>query len=119
YVPYSFTEGTWHSRREQIADAAIAEIGRFAPDVTEVIVDRQILGPPDVEDRTGSTGGHIFQGECLPDQMWSGRFAPRTPVEGLYLCGACTHPGGSVMAINGRNAAMAVIDDLSTQGASP
>jgi phytoene dehydrogenase-like protein len=44
--------------------------------------------------------------------MWQGRFAPRTPVSGLYLCGAATHPGGSVMAINGRNAAMAVLADL-------
>jgi phytoene dehydrogenase-like protein len=50
-------------------------------------------------------------GECLPDQMWGERFGPRTPVPGLYLCGACTHPGGSVMAINGRNAA-AVARDL-------
>ncbi|HUE58491.1 MAG TPA: hypothetical protein VMO88_02820, partial [Acidimicrobiales bacterium] len=61
--------------------------------------------------RIGLTGGHIFQGECLPDQMWDRRFSPRTPIEGLYLCGAATHPGGSVMAINGRNAAMAVLAD--------
>jgi phytoene dehydrogenase-like protein len=51
--------------------------------------------------------------------MWSGRFGPRTPVTGLYLCGACTHPGGSVMAVNGRNAAMAVDHDLATAGADP
>jgi phytoene dehydrogenase-like protein len=47
--------------------------------------------------------------------MWAHRFAPRTPVPGLYLCGAATHPGGSVMAINGRNAAMAVLDDLDAE----
>ena len=112
YVPYALAEGDWDGRRDQIADAAIAQIARFAPDVFETIVHRQVLGPPDIEQRTGSTGGHIFQGECLPDQMWSHRFGPRTGIAGVYLCGACTHPGGSVIAINGRNAAMAVLEDL-------
>jgi phytoene dehydrogenase-like protein len=112
YVPYSLAEGTWESRREEIGDAAVDAIARFAPDVADTIVHRQVLGPPDVEERVGLTGGHIFQGECLPDQMWAARFAPRTPIEDLYLCGASTHPGGSVMAVNGRNAAMAVHHDL-------
>ena len=61
----------------------------------------------------GLTGGHIFQGECLPPYMWDQRLRTRTPMEGVYLCGACTHPGGSVIAINGRNAAMAVLRDIS------
>jgi phytoene dehydrogenase-like protein len=71
-----------------------------------------------VEARIGLTGGHIFQGECLPDQMWHNRFGPRTPVPGVYLCGASTHPGGSVIAINGRNAAMAVDHDLEVSSPS-
>jgi phytoene dehydrogenase-like protein len=112
YVPYSLAEGTWDERRDQIADAALAHVARFAPDVTDTIVEREVLGPPDVERRIGLSGGHIFQGECLPDQMWSDRFAPGTPVPGLYLCGAATHPGGSVIAVNGRNAAMKVLADL-------
>ncbi|HEX4862574.1 MAG TPA: NAD(P)/FAD-dependent oxidoreductase, partial [Acidimicrobiales bacterium] len=112
YVPYALSSGDWNSRREEIGDMAIAAIAEFAPDVADCIIHREVLGPPDVEERIGLTGGHIFQGECLPDQMWDRRFSPRTPVEGLYLCGAATHPGGSVMAINGRNAAMAVLSDL-------
>jgi phytoene dehydrogenase-like protein len=112
YAPYRLATGTWDERREQIADAVIAEIARFAPDVGDCIVERQVLGPPDVEARIGLTGGHIFQGECLPDQMWDRRFGPATPVSGLYLCGAGTHPGGSVIAANGRNAAMAVLARL-------
>jgi len=114
YVPGRLAEGDWDARREEIGDMVIAEIARFAPDVADVIVHRQVLGPPDVEARIGLTGGHIFQGECLPDQMWDRRFAPRTPVPGLYLCGAATHPGGSVIAVNGRNAAMAVLEDMRT-----
>jgi phytoene dehydrogenase-like protein len=112
YVPYQLSAGDWNTRRDEIADAALSEVARFAPDVFDVIVHRQVLGPPDIEARIGLTGGHIFQGDCLPDQLWSNRFAPRTPAKGLYLCGAATHPGGSVIAVNGRNAAMAVIEDL-------
>jgi phytoene dehydrogenase-like protein len=112
YAPYRLAQGDWDGRREEIGDAVLAEIARFAPDVADCVVERQVLGPPDVEARIGLTGGHIFQGEILPDQMWDRRFGPRTPVPWLYLCGAGTHPGGSVMAVNGRNAAMAVLDDL-------
>jgi phytoene dehydrogenase-like protein len=112
YAPYTLAEGTWEQRRDEVADQAIGEIARFAPDVFDCIEQRQVLAPPDIEAHVGLRGGHIFQGECLPDQMWSKRFAPRTGVPGLYLCGACTHPGGSVIAVNGRNAAMAVISDV-------
>jgi len=59
----------------------------------------------------GLTGGHIFQGEVRPDQMWESRLTPRTEVPWVYLCGAATHPGGSVIALNGRNAALAVLED--------
>jgi phytoene dehydrogenase-like protein len=112
YVPYALAEGDWDTRRDEIADLVLAEIARFAPDVADCIGERQVLGPPDVEARIGLTGGHIFQGECLPDQMWDRRFGPATPVPGLYLCGAATHPGGSVIAANGRNAAQAVLTRL-------
>jgi phytoene dehydrogenase-like protein len=111
YVPYTLAEGSWESRREDIGDAVLAQVARFAPDVVDCIEHRQVLGPPDVEARIGLTGGHIFQGDCLPDQMWDRRFTPRTEVPGLYLAGAATHPGGSVIALNGRNAAEAVLVD--------
>ena len=111
YVPYQLAHGDWDGRREAIADTAIAAIAAFAPDIGDCIVHRQVLAPPDVEARIGLSGGHIFQGECLPDQMWDRRFSSRTPIPGLYLCGAATHPGGSVIAVNGRNAAMAVLED--------
>jgi phytoene dehydrogenase-like protein len=112
YVPYRLARGQWDDRREEIGDAVIDEVARFAPGVADLIVERQVLGPPDIEARVGLTGGHIFQGECLPDQLWANRFGPRTPVPGLYLCGAATHPGGSVIGVNGRNSAMAVLADL-------
>jgi phytoene dehydrogenase-like protein len=115
YAPYTLAEGTWDTRRDEIADRALDAIGRFAPDVADCVIEREVLGPPDVEARVGLTGGHIFQGECLPDQMWDRRFAARTPVPGLYLCGVAPHPGGSVIAANGRNAAFAVLADLARE----
>lgn len=112
YAPYSFADGSsWDDQRHAVADQFLELIGRFAPDIADCIEHHEVLGPPDIEERIGLTGGHIFQGETMPDQMWEHRLSPRTPVEGFYLCGAATHPAGSVIALNGRNAAMAVLDD--------
>ena len=112
YVPYKFAEGDWDSRRDEVQRLALNSVGRFCSNIPDAVIDAQVLGPPDIEKKAGLTGGHIFQGECLPSYMWSNRLAARTPMEGVYLCGACTHPGGSVIGINGRNAAMAVLKDM-------
>jgi phytoene dehydrogenase-like protein len=112
YVPYKFARGTWDERREEVRWLAMKSLGRFCSNLEGAVIDAQVLGPPDIEERVGLTGGHIFQGECLPAHMWSKRLTARTPMKGVYLCGACTHPGGSVIGINGRNAAMAVLEDL-------
>lgn len=112
YAPYELAEGDWDSRRDEIADEIIDGIEAYAPDIRDCIERLQVLGPPDIEERVGLTGGHIFQGEALPDQMWDRRLRWKTPVEGLYMCGAATHPGGSVIALNGRGAAQAVLADL-------
>jgi phytoene dehydrogenase-like protein len=109
YVPYTFAEGDWDSRRDEVKQRAFSAIGRFCTNVPDAVVDAQVLGPPDIERAVGLTGGHIFQGECLPPYQWSNRLEPRTPMPGVYLCGACTHPGGSVIAVNGRNAAMEIL----------
>jgi phytoene dehydrogenase-like protein len=112
YAPYELGEGNWDSRRGEVADMILGAIAVHAPDLDECVEHVQLLGPPDIEERIGLTGGHIFQGEALPDQMWDRRLSPRTPVEGLYLCGAATHPGGSVIGLNGRNAAIEILEDL-------
>lgn len=111
YVPYKFARGTWEERREEVKRLAMKSLGRFCSNLEKAVVEAQVLGPPDIEERVGLTGGHIFQGECLPEFMWSKRLTARTPMRGVYLCGAGTHPGGSVIGINGRNAAMAVLRD--------
>ena len=79
YVPHTFETGDWDSRRGDVRDLAIGSIARFCENIPEAIIDVQVLGPPDIEREVGLTGGHIFQGECLPENMWDRRFSPRTP----------------------------------------
>jgi phytoene dehydrogenase-like protein len=116
YVPYAFSRGTWDGRREEVRKLAVRSLSRFCSNVNDAVLACQVLGPPDIEDKVGLTGGHIFQGDCLPQYMWSNRLSVRTPMQGVYLCGACTHPGGSVIGINGRNAAMIVLKDTGGSG---
>ena len=112
YAPYTWADGgTWDDHRAEVADAVIRSIERFAPGFAALVDHAHIQGPPDIESSIGLTGGHIFQGEILPAYMWEHRLAYRTGAPGVYLCGAATHPGGSVIGINGRNAAMAVLED--------
>ncbi|MFN4295163.1 MAG: phytoene desaturase family protein, partial [Thermoflexales bacterium] len=110
YAPSAFADGrSWDERRDEVKQLGMASIARFVSNFPDAVIDVEVLGPPDIEQRTGLTGGHIFQGECLPDFMWDRRLSYQTPMPGVYLCGACTHPGGSVIAVNGRNAAMAIL----------
>ena len=114
YAPYDID---WDGRREEVARQFIDLITRFAPDFEDCIEHYEVLGPPDIEERIGLTGGHIFQGDVMPGQMWEHRLTPRTPIDGFYFCGAATHPGGSVIALNGRNAAQVVLTDARTGAA--
>lgn len=109
YVPYTFAEGDWETRRADVGRLAIESVARHCTNLPQAVLDLEVMGPPDIERKTGLTGGHIFQGEILPEYMWDRRLEARTPMPGVFLCGAGTYPGGSVIAINGRNAAMEVL----------
>jgi phytoene dehydrogenase-like protein len=111
YVPTRFREGDWDSRRDEVGRVVLQSIGRFCSNIPAAVTGMEVLGPPDIERRVGLTGGHIFQGEILPQYMWDRRLRARTPMKGVLLCGAGTHPGGSVIGVNGRNAAMEVLKD--------
>jgi phytoene dehydrogenase-like protein len=95
------------------ADAAIARFAEVCPGLPDRIVDRLALGPRELEARFGLTGGHIFHGEMLGDQLLERRFAARRfgGVEGLYLAGSGAHPGGAVTGAPGYLAARAAIED--------
>jgi phytoene dehydrogenase-like protein len=115
YGPYD--EADWdEGARDAYADRCLEILAERAPNVRDAVVHREVLAPPDLERIFGLVGGSIFQGEQGLDQMAFMRPSPAlaqyaTPVDGLYLCGAGTHPGGGVMALGGHNAAHRVLHD--------
>jgi phytoene dehydrogenase-like protein len=116
YAPNRLSEGTWDDLKEKFADRCFDVLERYAPNIKRAVIDRQVLSPLDLERRFGLTGGNIFQGAMTPNQLFFLRPVPgyanyRTPIRGLYLCGAATHPGGGVMGACGYNAAREILRD--------
>jgi phytoene dehydrogenase-like protein len=114
YAPYHLNGGWTDARREALGDTVIDTLSQYAPNFKSSILHRQVVTPADIERIVGLTEGNIFQGELSLQQMFFLRPAPawaryRTPIRGLYQCGAGTHPGGGVMGASGRNAALAVL----------
>lgn len=116
YVPYHLREGNWDDKRELLGDRVVKKIAEYAPNVPGAIVARQVLTPLDLERTYGLTEGNIFHGDLRLEQLFFMRPVPgwsqyRTPVDGLYLCGAGAHPGGGVTGAPGRNAAHQALRD--------
>jgi len=116
YAPYQLAEGSWDDIKESFGDRCIELLGRYAPNVPGAVLHRQVLSPLDLERTFGLTGGNIMQGAMTPNQLYAlrpvaGWADHRTPLKGLYLCGAASHPGGGVMGACGRNAAKEILRD--------
>ena len=116
YVPYRLRDGNWDEKRELLGDRVVKKIAEYAPNVPGAIVARQVLTPLDLERTYGLTEGNIFHGDLRLEQLFFMRPVPgwsqyRTPIDGLYLCGAGAHPGGGVTGAPGRNAAHQVLRD--------
>jgi len=116
YVPYQLREGNWDEERELLGDRVVKKIAEYAPNVPGAIVARQVLTPLDLERTYGLTEGNIFHGDLRLEQLFFMRPVPgwsqyRTPIGGLYLCGAGAHPGGGVTGAPGRNAAHQALRD--------
>jgi phytoene dehydrogenase-like protein len=114
YAPYTLAQGSWDEHRDVFTERCIDEVTRYAPNFRRSVLHRQAFAPPDLEQRFGLTGGNIFQGAMPLHQLFAFRPVPgwsdyRTPVPGLYVCGAAAHPGGGVMGACGRNAATEII----------
>jgi len=117
YVPYRLRQGTWDENRELLGDRVVNKIAEYAPNVPSSIVARQILTPLDLERTYGLTEGNIFHGDLSLEQLFFNRPVAgwsqyRTPIAGLYLCGAGAHPGGGVTGAPGHNCAHQVLRDL-------
>ena len=117
FAPYNLKDRDWQSRREELSDVVVKTLSDYAPNLKELIVARQLITPLDLERSYGLSGGHIDHGEMSLDQLFA--FRPligwaryRTPIEGLYLCGAGTHPGGGVTGAPGLNASREIVKDM-------
>lgn len=116
YAPYTLAGRHWDEIKEDFADRCIELLARYAPNVPGAIEHRQVLSPLDLERTYGLTGGHIMQGAMHLHQLFALRPVAgwsdyRTPIRGLYLCGAAAHPGGGVIGACGKNAAEEILRD--------
>jgi len=123
YAPPNLADGeAWDgSNRDAFAKTVIDQIAEYSPDFEDLIVHVEARTPQDIENEVGLTEGNIFQGELTFDQLMFNRPVPgyaqyRGPVDGLYMCGSSTHPGGGVMGAPGANAAREVMRDLKIKG---
>jgi phytoene dehydrogenase-like protein len=114
YAPYKLAEGTWDDQKKAFGDNVINTIAEYAPNIKDIIIDRQVLTPLDLERDFGLTQGNIFQGELSLEQLFflrpvAGWAYYRTPIDNLYMCGSATHPGGGIMGANGRIASQVIL----------
>src|SRR5215467_7591162 len=116
YAPYQLKEGTWDEKRDEFGDNVIDTLVEYAPNLRDIVLDRQVLTPLDIERRFGLSEGNIFQGELSLEQLFFLRPVPgwaqyRTPIRNLYMCGSATHPGGGIMGAPGLNAAQKILKE--------
>jgi phytoene dehydrogenase-like protein len=117
YAPYKLRPGLeWDSQREAFGNTVIDTISEYAPNIKNIILNKQVLTPLDLEREFGLSEGNIFQGELSLEQLFFLRPVPgyaqfRTPIKNLYMCGSATHPGGGIMGAPGRLAALEILKD--------
>ena len=120
YAPRHLAQGTWEERRHAIGEQLIDYVTEYIPNFRRALREWVLFTPLDMEQRIGLTDGNIRHLDTIPSQYLWNRPLPgagyRTPIEGLYLCGAGTHPGGEVSGGPGHNAAHAVLRDLAVRG---
>ena len=116
YAPYNINGGWDDQKREDFGDAVINALARFAPNIKDIILHRQVLTPADIESTFGLTEGNIFHGELTLQQLFALRPAVKwanykTPITNYYQCGSGTHPGGGITGSPGEMAAKKIIKD--------
>lgn len=116
FAAYDLEGGWTDAQREKLGDAALDVLEEVAPGTKGKVLAREVLAPVDLEERYGLTGGQLTHGEHALDQLWFMRPTPalaryKTPIDGLFLCGSGSHPGGGVTCQPGALAAQAIIKD--------
>jgi phytoene dehydrogenase-like protein len=120
-LPFELAEGTWDDEKERFSEKVIDVLETYSPGIRDLIIAKHTITPLDLDREYGLPGGNIFHGAMTLGQMFDSRPLPgwgsyRTPVPGLYLCGAGTHPGGGVIGAPGHNAAHALLRDEAEGG---
>jgi phytoene dehydrogenase-like protein len=116
YAPYHLRDGDWDARRDELGDLVIRTLESYAPGIGDLVLEREVITPLDLERVYGLTEGHPLHGEPGLDQFFAwrpllGHADYRLALEGLYLCGSGAHPGGGVTGAPGANAARAIYSD--------
>jgi phytoene dehydrogenase-like protein len=117
FAPYKLKTGDWESQRDALGNTVVKTLEEYAPGLSALVEEGQIITPQDLEGTYGLTGGHIFHGELALDQFFTMRplldwARYRTPIRNLYLCGSGTHPGAGLTGGSGTNAAREILKDL-------
>jgi phytoene dehydrogenase-like protein len=117
FAPYKLANGSWDDIKDDFGKTCIDLLARYAPNVPDAIEHYQVVSPLDLERTFRLTGGNIMQGAMHFHQLFfmrpvAGWADHRSPVRGVYLCGAASHPGGGVMGACGRNAAKVILKDF-------
>src|SRR6202171_6194182 len=118
YAPYKLRPGlNWDDQKEAFGDTVVNTIAEYAPNIKDIIIEKQVITPLDLEREWGLSEGNIFQGELSLEQLFflrpvAGWAQYRTPIKNLYMCGSATHPGGGIMGANGRLAALEMLKDI-------
>jgi phytoene dehydrogenase-like protein len=118
HVPYKLSGREWDdAAKKELLDIVVGQICRYAPGFDKEVLHAQILTPKDIEEMFAMVDGHVHHGEMTLDQVFNRRpiahYADyRTPVKGMYMCGAACHPGGGVTGVPGHNAAREILHDF-------
>jgi phytoene dehydrogenase-like protein len=116
HAPYALRESNWAEQKEKLGDSVVNTLADYAPNIKSAIIHRQVLTPVDLESEWGLTEGNVNHGEMMLEHLFFMRPVAnwaqyRTPLSGLYLCGAGTHPGGGLHGRPGYLAAKEILAD--------
>ena len=121
FVPHQLRDnGRWDDTREQLASTVLRTLEQYAPGIGSLVEATQVLTPADLEQQYGLSGGQIYHGEPSLDQLFTmrpilGWAQYNSPIDGLFLCGTGTHPGGGITGASGQNAAREIVKSLKSR----
>ena len=117
YAPYRLRDADWRSAKDTLLRSVLSTLEGFAPGIGRLVLAAQTVTPPDLESEYGFHGGHVFHGELSLDQIATmrpllGHARYASPVRGLYMCSAGTHPGGFMTGASGKLAAREILRSM-------